>query len=54
MLIESADDKFNRLALLQGMQRPLLAIAANLFLRERRYALKVIDLYPCPSKRLIL
>jgi hypothetical protein len=54
VLIKSADDKFNRLTLLQGLQRPLLAIAANLFLRKRRYALKVIDLYPCQSKSLIL
>ena len=45
MLIKSADDKSKRLALLQDLQQSPLLEAAILFLRERGYALKVIDHY---------
>ena len=64
MLIKSADDKSKRLALLQDLQQSPMLEGAPLFLRERGYALKVIDHYsvtpeprwfhPCQSKSSIL
>ncbi len=43
MLINSADDKSKRLALLQDLQQSPMLEGAPLFLRERGYALRVID-----------
>ena len=64
MLIKSGDDKAELAQLLQDLHRSLTLKSATLFLCDRGYALKVIDLryvtpepnriHPCQSKSAIL
>jgi len=54
LLIKSAGDKSKRLALQQDLLQSLTAKGAAPFLRDRRYALKLIFHYPCQSKSAIL